>query len=142
VYTTGILQVACLYGEYERALIAAKGDPATLRATALPVRAAMVRQWDELMARLLETVGTRGALGTLQNMEAITRPALLDAPGQALALAIGEPVPQPSTAYKGRSRIFQVNLQFAVICIYMLDPHIMPGMAAHQTIVCVVPMLS
>lgn len=102
-------RVACLLGDFNAAVAAAGGNVSKLKATALPIRVAMVETWDGLMARVLETVSTRGALGTLQNMNALTKPTVMDRPGQALAAAIGEAVPQPSSSYGGRPRVLQLN---------------------------------
>lgn len=95
-------QLACLLAEYNAANTKAMAikDPtarlAALKATVVPARQAMVDVWQNLTSMQLQSVNTRGAMGTIQNMEAITKPILLDRPGQALSAALGGlPVPQP-----------------------------------------------
>jgi len=114
-------QIACLLKNYTEANAAAMkiADPqqrvSALRARVLPVRQAMVEVWQELTAHQLQAVNTRGAMGTIQNMEAITKPIILDHPGAALTAALGgEAVQQPSMDYGGANRVFVPNLRTAV----------------------------
>jgi hypothetical protein len=91
LHTFGYLRsgghMSCLLANYTRAVAAATAitSPtarlAAFRATVLPVRTAMVSVWEELTAHQLQAINTRGAMGTIQNMEAITKPVVLDSPG-------------------------------------------------------------
>ncbi len=66
---------------------------------------------DALVANLLQTVNTMGGLGAVHNMEAATRPRLLDATGATLAALLRgtAPVRQPSTTYLGDELGEQTN---------------------------------
>jgi hypothetical protein len=115
-------QISCLFNNYTlaNAHAMAIADPqqrlTALRQTVVPLRQAMVDVWEKLTAHQLQAVGTRGAMGTIQNMEAISKHALLDAPGEALtaALGAGAILPQPTMAYTGSDRVFLPNLRTVI----------------------------
>lgn len=112
--------LACLWADFEGAFARAEKAPtpadreAALKGEVLNVYELMISEWDALMEALLQAVNTRGALGTLMNMEALTRPKVLDAPGMRLAAALGvafETLPTPALEYRGPQRLFQVNVR-------------------------------
>eukprot|EP00039_Didymoeca_costata_P005338 m.80637 g.80637 ORF g.80637 m.80637 type:complete len:870 (+) comp12773_c0_seq1:73-2682(+) len=111
-------QLSCLLTNYTTAFNSAmKITNPTDRKQALsehvvPIRQAMVDVWEMLMMEQLQAINTRGAMGTIQNMEAITKPILLDNPGTALSAALGgSPVSQPNHTYKGQNRVFVPNVR-------------------------------
>ena len=83
-------ELSCLVSERACAFTAAmKITNATrrvekLKATVVPVRQAIVDVWEDLTMNQLQSVNTRGAMGKIQNMEAITKPKLLDRLGASL----------------------------------------------------------
>ena len=76
----------------------------------LPIRIALARKWEELMACQIATVSTPGELGTVANLEqhSRVRAGYLTGFDHVLTAAMGQPLPQecaPSREYSGPAKI-------------------------------------
>ena len=86
---------------------------------ALPIRIALVRKWDELMACQIAAVSTPGELGTIANLEQHSRvqAGYLTGFDQVLTAALGKPLPQecaPSHEYSGPAKIIVPTVRTSV----------------------------
>lgn len=109
-YLRATARLRCVWADLNRAMDAAasSGDPAIrrhrIRDESMPLRAALIRNLDEVYRCLLATVSTTGELGTIANWEQHIRPELLDKTGKRLESLFGEPLPgdsSPPSNYSG-----------------------------------------
>jgi hypothetical protein len=98
-YLKAIACVNCGSAEFDKAMekVKAEKDPVRqkemAKETALPLRRHLIRCVGEVYDYLLPTVSTPGGLGTVANWEQHLQPKLITEPGEALAKALGEPLP-------------------------------------------------
>jgi hypothetical protein len=86
---------------------------------ALPIRIALTRKWEELMACEIATVSTPGELGTIANLEQHSRvhAGYLTGFDRVLTAALGKPLPAecaPSHEYSGPARIIVPTVRTSV----------------------------
>ena len=76
---------------------------------ALPLRVRLIRELTYVQEYLLQTVSTKGGMGTVANWQQHVFPILLDASEQAIVEATGQPLPNLATlptVYSGPVRMF------------------------------------
>jgi len=109
-YMRAIARVNCTWARVNAAMkqVEAETDAAAqarlARESALPLRKELVAAVDEVYRYLLPAVSNHGELGTVANWEQHILPGLLHDPGEALAKALGEPLPPdalPAKTYGG-----------------------------------------
>lgn len=114
-YMKTVAQVNCLYTQFEESMkkVDAESDPERkkqlARDYALPLRKQLVQIVGEIYRLLLATVSNTGEMGTIANWQQHSIPTYIQKPGEALAKAMGEALPedaQPGTAYLGPPRVF------------------------------------
>ena len=86
---------------------------------ALPIRIALARKWEELMACQIAAVSTPGELGTIANLEqhSRVRAGYLTGFDHVLTAAMGQPLPQecaPSQEYSGPAKIIVPTVRTSV----------------------------
>jgi hypothetical protein len=114
-YLRGVATVNCTWAELNEAVKAmeqAVDDGARKRLAqreALPLRMRLIRQLKDVHQYLLQTVSTKGAMGTVANWQQHVLPLLLDDSEKAITQATGEPLPalaQLPREYPGAARLF------------------------------------
>ena len=114
-YLRAVARANCVWAKFNEAFkeVDAQKEPnarsTAAREKALPARKELVQAVGEVYAWLLATVSNTGEMGTIANWQQHNMPAMLGRPGEALAKAIGEPLPAdaiPGTAYAGPPRLF------------------------------------
>lgn len=114
-YLRSIGQLGCARGQLDHIMTQLKKakqaeQKHALAESALAVRMALARQWEQMMTYQLAVVSTPGEMGTIANLEQHVRRTLhlLDAHDAELAKALGRPLPteiQPSRRYLGQPRL-------------------------------------
>jgi hypothetical protein len=87
------------------------------RQTALPAYREILTAYTEAFGHLLDTANTKGALATVMYWEHSFYHAALGNTGQALAQALGEPLPPDSqlpTTYQGRTRLIAPTIRSSI----------------------------
>ena len=123
-YLRSIAQVNCRWARFNeaRGKVAAETDPQAqkklARELALPPRQELVAAFTELHRHLLATVTNPGEMGNVSNWQQQTLPVLLTAPGQELAVWLGEELPadaMPSAEYSGEPRLFVPEVRTGIV---------------------------
>ncbi|MEI7948286.1 MAG: hypothetical protein WCJ02_16410 [bacterium] len=92
-----------------QALPDAKEKPLQVRKEILPLRLAIARSYEELIATLVASAKTAGDIGTITSIESGNRHRIVTGQDASIAKLIGEPLPADAsirTAYRGEPRIF------------------------------------
>ena len=79
------------------------------RGELLPLRLAVVRNWEELIVTLVAAARTSGDVGTISSIEAGRAQEIVHGDDERLAKLLGEPLPAEAairTAYRGAPRLF------------------------------------
>ncbi len=113
LYDRKAAQVGCMLGEMERLIrrlpAAPEAKKKAVRDEVLPLKARIEQEWGNMVALLLSTVNTTGALGTIANLEQHNLRTLrrLTPYDSLLSAALGEPLPPPAlpAAYTGEPRL-------------------------------------
>jgi hypothetical protein len=92
-----------------QALPDAKEKQLQARKELLPLRLAIARNYEELIATLVASAKTAGDIGTITSIESGNRHRIVTGQDAAIAKLLGEPLPAEAairTAYRGQPRIF------------------------------------
>lgn len=115
-YTKAMAKLGCTRGLLDQAMekagnmTNAKQRKQFVQKEILPIRIQMSREWEEMMGYLLQTVYTPGELGTVANLEQLSRAGnhFLDKHDDMIQRYTGAALPKEaglSTQYKGPTRI-------------------------------------
>lgn len=80
-----------------------------MRNEVLPLRLAIARSWENMIAAYTACARSPGEIGTISSIESGSRQRIVSAHDAAIAQSLGRPLPAEatvSTAYQGRPRIF------------------------------------
>jgi hypothetical protein len=108
-------KMKCAWGTFDRALKSASAETdlgkrvKLAKENAFPLREELIGSVEQAYGRLLATVNTYGAMGTVCNLEQHTFPKMLVESGKELERLLGEPLPpsaQLGTGYTGEVRLF------------------------------------